>query len=62
MPTREEILAARPARSTGQLALALAFVECDLAAAETALNNYDIDLNSQSFYATRTANNELQLL
>ena len=62
MSTREDILAARPARSAGHLALALAFAECDLVAAQTALDNYDIDLNCQSFYLTRTKKNRLQLL
>lgn len=49
MPICEEILAARPARSTGHVALVLAFVKCDFAAVEAALDNHDIDLNSQSF-------------
>ena len=62
MSTREEVLAVRPARSSGHLALALAFVDCDLAAVEAALDSYGIDLNSLSFYVARTEDNELQLL
>ena len=62
MPTREEVLAARPAHSAEHLALALAFAECDLAAVQTALESYEIDLNSQSFYAVPTETNDLQLL
>ena len=45
MLTREEILTARPARSTGHLALALAFVDYNPKAVETALDSYNIDLN-----------------
>ena len=62
MSTRKEILAAHPAHSTGHLALALAFVDCDLVAAQTALDTYGIDHNSQFFYVARTEDNELQLL
>ena len=55
MSTREEILATRPARSTGHLALVLAFLDCDFAAAQTALDSHDIDLNCQSLHvALRT--------
>ena len=57
MSTREEILAARPTHSIGNLALALAFVDCDVVAAQTALDSYNIDLNGQSFYVARTEDN-----
>ena len=62
MPTREEILAVRPVRSTEHLTLVLALFDCDFVATQTALDSYNIDLNSQSLYAARTENNGLQLL